>query len=89
MQTVNTRGGSGEGLAVAASTPVAGGGGEEVRLGDSEGTGFAVQETLRNSRINTITIENTCCDDFLIQGILDSEIDFQALTPKPPTGAVF
>jgi hypothetical protein len=85
MQTVNTRGGSGEGLAVAVSTPVDGGG-EEVRLGDSEGTGFAVQEALRNSKIEAIKTKNIFSDVFLIQRILYSEIDTNNPTQEPTPG---
>jgi hypothetical protein len=65
MQTVSTRGGNGEGLAVAVPIPAVDGGEEGVRLTDSEGTGFAVQETLINSKIDAI--KNIFSDVFLIQ----------------------
>jgi hypothetical protein len=75
MQTVSTRGGSGEGVAVAVSEPAVGGAVEEVLLTGSEGTGFAVQETLRNSKIDAIKTNNIFSDVFLIQRYLNSEMD--------------
>jgi hypothetical protein len=89
MQIVNTRGGTGEGLAVAVSAPALVGGGEGVRLGDAEGTGFAVQEALRNSKIDAIKMKYVFSDVFLIQRFLNAEMDSENPAGNTITGASF
>ena len=89
MQTVSTLGGNGEGLAVAVIASVIAWEGEGVWLGDSEGMGFAVQEALRNSKIDAIKPKKTFSDIFLIQGLPDSEKLFRGPARKPPACKVF
>jgi hypothetical protein len=89
MQIVSTRGGTGEGLAVAVSAPALVGGREGVRLGDADGTGFAVQEALRNSKIDAIKMKYVFSDVFFIQRFLNAEMDSEISAGNATTGVDF
>lgn len=89
MHIVNTRGGTGEGLAVAVSAPALVGGGEDVRLGDADGTGFAVHEALINSKIDAIRMKYVFSDGFFIRRFLNAEMGSECATRNAITGAGF